>query len=174
MNNNSMANLKTNEQGAVLIVALIMLLVLTIIGVAVMESSVIEEKMAGNFSDRNEAFQAAEFSLRNAENWLANVSEAPIAGTGRVKKHDALASPGVSNWWGGRDKAWWVTNGQDTLVSITNAEDNPHYVIEEYDEVCDGDQIIESECAFVFRITAVAWGGKNTQVILQSLYSRRF
>ncbi len=52
--------LQRNQQGAVLIVSLIMLLVLTLLGVAGMNSSVMQERMAANNQNGNRAFQAAE------------------------------------------------------------------------------------------------------------------
>ncbi|MEQ1557357.1 MAG: PilX N-terminal domain-containing pilus assembly protein [Methyloglobulus sp.] len=68
-----MVNLSRNElklkqqRGVVLLVSLIMLLLLTIIGLTGVQTSGLEEKMAGNMRDRNLAFQAAEAALRDAE-----------------------------------------------------------------------------------------------------------
>ncbi len=60
-----------NQQGAILVVALLFLLIMTILGVSGMSSSFMEEKMVGNSLSREKAFQAAEGALRYAENWLA-------------------------------------------------------------------------------------------------------
>ncbi len=51
-----------NQRGAVLIVSLVILLVLTLIGVAGMNSSVMQERMASNAQNSNRAFQGAESS----------------------------------------------------------------------------------------------------------------
>lgn len=59
--------LQRSQTGAVLLVSLIMLLLLTLIGVTGMQTAGLEEKMAGNMRDRNIAFQAAEAALRDAE-----------------------------------------------------------------------------------------------------------
>jgi type IV pilus assembly protein PilX len=56
-----------SQRGAVLIVALVILLALTIIGVAGVQNTTMEERMAGNYRDRNSAFQAAEAALRAGE-----------------------------------------------------------------------------------------------------------
>ena len=48
------------------------MLVLTILGVSGMKSSVLEEKMAGNMRDSQLAFQAAEATLREAEQYIEN------------------------------------------------------------------------------------------------------
>ena len=59
------------QQGAVLVFALLLLLVMTILGVASIGNSVLEERMSGNFHQSNSALQSAEVGLRVAENWLA-------------------------------------------------------------------------------------------------------
>ncbi|MFL1466336.1 PilX N-terminal domain-containing pilus assembly protein [Marinobacter sp. DUT-3] len=51
-----------SQRGAVLIVSLVILLVLTLIGVAGMNSSVMQERMASNAQNSNRAFQGAESS----------------------------------------------------------------------------------------------------------------
>ncbi|TCK05937.1 pilus assembly PilX family protein [Marinobacterium mangrovicola] len=61
-----------DESGAALIVALIMLLLITIIGVSAMQTTTMEERMAGNLRDRHVAFQAAEAALRQGESDAEN------------------------------------------------------------------------------------------------------
>ena len=56
-----------NQQGAVLVVALMFLIILTLLGLAAMTSTTLEEKMAGNSRDYNIALQSAEAALRDAE-----------------------------------------------------------------------------------------------------------
>lgn len=55
----------SRERGATLIVSLIVLLVLTLIGVAGMNTSVMQERMAVNSQNSNRVFQAAESTLRS-------------------------------------------------------------------------------------------------------------
>ncbi|KZY44995.1 MULTISPECIES: PilX N-terminal domain-containing pilus assembly protein [unclassified Oleiphilus] len=56
------------QKGAVLVVSLIILLLMTLIGVASMSSSIMQEKMASNAQNNNATFQAAE----NAVSGLIN------------------------------------------------------------------------------------------------------
>lgn len=56
------------QHGAVLITALIILLVLALLGVTAMNSTAMEQKMAGNTMATNIAFQAAESGLAGAVN----------------------------------------------------------------------------------------------------------
>lgn len=178
---------RKKQTGAALIIAMIMLLILTILGVAVMESSVIEERMAGNFMDRNRAFQAAEIALRDAEEWIASQTSPPIAGVGVVDSIGGVIN-NVDSWWLDDDVAawsWWESNAiaidsdSDTSASGVNAPEGlnelPRYVIEEYNAVCDTVVDVNSrDCILVYRVTAMAISGRNTTVMLQSLFSKRF
>ena len=55
------------EHGVVLLVALVMLLLVTVLGLASVRMLTMEERMAANSFDRNLAFQAAETALREGE-----------------------------------------------------------------------------------------------------------
>lgn len=55
------------QAGAVLIIGLIFLLVLTLVGVTAMRGTVLQERMAGNFSESAWAFQRSEEVLRTGE-----------------------------------------------------------------------------------------------------------
>ena len=63
---------RNRQQGAVLIVALVLLLVLTVLGTAGIQDTTMEERMAGNFRDQAVALEAAEFALRHGEAELAD------------------------------------------------------------------------------------------------------
>jgi len=52
------------QQGAILVTALIILVVMTLIGVTSMQSSTMEERMAGNMKEIHRSFQAAEAGMR--------------------------------------------------------------------------------------------------------------
>lgn len=56
----SMNNVKSKQSGAVLVMALVMLAVLTLIGVSSMDSSSLELKVASNTQEHDVAFQAAQ------------------------------------------------------------------------------------------------------------------
>ena len=60
------------QNGAVLITALLLLLVMTLIGLSGARTTTLEEKMAGNMRDRHRAFQAAEAALREGERLVEN------------------------------------------------------------------------------------------------------
>ncbi|HEX19547.1 MAG TPA: hypothetical protein ENG78_01810 [Acidiferrobacteraceae bacterium] len=68
----SSAGTGKHQAGAVLAMALVFLLLLTIIGISSITTTTLQEKMAGNMQDRNIAFQAAEAALRDGERHVDN------------------------------------------------------------------------------------------------------
>lgn len=57
-----------SQQGAALVMALVILLILTLLGVTAMGTSSLEEKMAGNIQEATRAFEAGESGLNKALN----------------------------------------------------------------------------------------------------------
>jgi len=64
----------SREAGAALVTSLAILVILTILGIAAMRTSSIEERMAGNIQDSTLAFTAAESGLVKALNEAGGVS----------------------------------------------------------------------------------------------------
>ena len=62
----------SGQQGAVLIVSLIILVVMTLIGVASMSTSLLQEKMAYNAQNTNTTFQAAESAFSILDTRMRN------------------------------------------------------------------------------------------------------
>ncbi len=59
-------NIKTRQHGAVLVISLLILLVLTLVGVSSLDGSIMEEKMASNSQIAAATFQQAESAIREA------------------------------------------------------------------------------------------------------------
>ncbi len=81
---------RNNQRGATLIIAMVMLLLLTIIGLSSMRGTSLQESMAGNMRDSSLAQHAAEAALRQGEavvtekflnNTLTTLEAASQAGT---------------------------------------------------------------------------------------------
>ncbi len=72
---------RNSQQGAILIVALIMLLLVTIIGLASIRGTSLQERMAGNLRDQELALQAAEAALRKGESIVVSKFEANTLNT---------------------------------------------------------------------------------------------
>lgn len=63
---------RRNATGSTLVVVLILLLVMTLLGLTVIRSTLLEERMSANLYDRSLAFQSTEFALRQAEEAIKN------------------------------------------------------------------------------------------------------
>lgn len=171
-----MRKLIDNENGAVLITGLVMLLILTLIGITAIQSSTLEEKMAGNLNSRNLAFQAAEMALRDAENFLTAATLPPFAGTSSAPASSGLYQPRIDV----TSLAWDVTDSAAfsgaTPAGVAAA---PRYIIEELGDFGDssasgsvvaGTEVEENS---IFRVTAYGVGAtSNVVVVLQSTYAR--
>jgi type IV pilus assembly protein PilX len=80
-------------RGSALVIALLMLLILTVLGLASMQSTSLQERMAGNFDQRNQAFQLAELGLRTAEREFADARR-----RGTAQPLDEASDLLVDNW----------------------------------------------------------------------------
>lgn len=138
------------QRGAVLIIALVMLLILTLIGIAGLRDTQLQERMAGGAQDRELALQAAEAALRAAEADIA--SGAAAAGdsgtTAQYKNYEASETPNdnvadlqrtnggtpvtEAAYW--RDVYDWTGNsGNNSFIlasSLSGLASQPLYVIE--------------------------------------------
>jgi len=75
--------LPRRQEGAVLVVSLMLLVILTMLGISAIDSTKLETRMAKNAQAYNEAFQMAEVGLSQAGNQLiqAVLNQAQAAGT---------------------------------------------------------------------------------------------
>lgn len=89
------------QRGAILVVSLLLLLVLTIIGVSSMQGTALEQSMSYASRDRTVALQSAEAALREAETWVENiVSPAALTGAnGLYRLTDTEPDYGVYATW---------------------------------------------------------------------------
>lgn len=144
------------QQGAVLVVALVMLLILTFIGISSMNTANVQAKMVGNLQDQQRAFDMAEIALIAAENWMKGQSSTPQAATDPTPGDNTVWSTGstqakvqqsvstaTASWWNYATLAnFWTAEGNAVPLStgVTNGGSTstswyvfsaPMYVIEE-------------------------------------------
>lgn len=170
-----------NQQGAVLVVGLMMLVVLTLIAVTSMQSASLQTLMAQGSTDKALAFEAAEAALRAAASALDNGDFVPDQF--EFDEGDGLLQNEYDAIWKEWNTADWQSKAR--TVSFPKVTSQPHYVIQRiativpttdrlniyqaYGEVSDA---AETE---LFRITARGTGtSDNTVVYLESLHGARF
>lgn len=87
---------QARQAGAALTVVMILLLVMTLLGLASTRSSLLQERMSGAMYDRALAFQAAEAALREGEDVAAG---RPAAGTGCTSGLCGFPDPAAAPVW---------------------------------------------------------------------------
>jgi type IV pilus assembly protein PilX len=117
---------RRKQQGAALVVALILLVVATLIGLASSRNTVLQERMASNSYDRSMAFQRSEAALRFAE---AQINATWQIATLGGRDCSSIACPVVpANAFTGTD-ALWLDVAADFDVNDARAPGNPQYHI---------------------------------------------
>ena len=159
-----------SQRGAALIVAMVMLLAMTLLGMTAIRTTTLQERMAGNLRDSNLAFQSAERALREGEKFLRSPTIPPFTGAnGLLTMQD---DAGQGSFWSGYD---WAGNGR-TAAGVLEVASAPLYVIEELPPVpmAGGSERFGAlpDVGF-YRVTAQAVGGTTDAVaILQTTYRR--
>ena len=83
------------QRGVALVVALVLLVVITLVGLAAVRGTIMQQKMTANFYDREIAFQATEAALRQAEALVHQASVVPSATSAAVLGFDCRAPLGT-------------------------------------------------------------------------------
>jgi type IV pilus assembly protein PilX len=177
------------QRGAILVVVLMFLVLLTIISVSSISGVTLEEKMAGNLREQNTAFQAAESALRDAEIDLetgingvphrdpmtiaAHFPAAPGCGgafiDGACRNADHMVQIVTASGWdwtsATKTVAYARYTGADPLMGVFR---QPRYVIEYLPQM---DDATTTPATRHFRVSARGWGAnQNSVVTLQTVY----
>lgn len=153
------------QRGMALILSLIFLTVVSLLAMAAMRGGVMQEKMAGNYQESLQAFQAAEAALRGAERYIEGGTAGPFNNSNGLYE--------------------LVTSAADPLASTTSWRSHntgaqgrsPEYFIERLPPSQSDDANLaadepQSERR-LYRVTARGFGVSNESVVLlQSTYSR--
>lgn len=163
---------RRRQTGMALITGLIFMVVLTLLALAAMRTTTLEERMSGNARDRDLAFQSAEAALRAGEQVVSGATLPAFAlGTPLTPRIDAATL--TSYWQNTHD---WVA--QSTAAwQPTGTSAAPQYVVEDMGASAGGGGGSQAFSALnedgVYRVTARGVGSSaNTVVILQAVYQR--
>nr|WP_159016282.1 PilX N-terminal domain-containing pilus assembly protein [Lysobacter profundi] len=182
MNRGSSSRPQT-QRGVALAVVLILLLVMTLLGLASLRGTLMEERMSANQVDRSLSFQAAEAALREGEAVAAGKPTLPgggVVGSGCLNGLCAKPDPAVvTPVW--QDPTVWAS-APSAVVNLGNKTATPKYIVELLaDDVpphgsctTSGDVSPDAECSGTerrYRITARSDAADRAQVMLQSIYA---
>ena len=169
------ALLSRNEEGVVLVLCLITLVLLTLIGVSATTTSQLEAEISGNDKTYKEAFYAAEVSLTAGESVVNSLLS-------RVELNEGT-TPG--RYVKGTQPAWdqlaW-DNAHTAVVDpvpsgLSKMSDPPRYTIEERDRRPDSltTGIGVPTVTYLFTLKSQGTGtSKAARVLLESIYAKRY
>ena len=171
--------MKKNQYGAALAISLMILLAMTIIGLAAIRSVTLEDKMANNARNFNIAFQSAELGLRLGERHLQSFSGKPEPGDspillGKDKFYELSDPASYTN-----DQSWTGSHVK-TDIQLPESAKPTAYSIEvgsyARDTLNIGQQqdLADQNYRAFYRILAQGVGASETaKARLASTYARR-
>ena len=168
---------KIKQNGAVLFVGLMMLLVMSLIAITSMQGSTLELRMSTNTKDSLVALQTAEAALRAGENLLAsgtlNLANFDTDGT------DGLYDNSDDDLWASRN--WNAADSREHTAfnKPINVGVRPRYIIQRIAATQVAPDLVlrnygegqAGQTVQLFRVTARGTGASdNTEVVLQSVF----
>jgi type IV pilus assembly protein PilX len=168
----------TQQRGVVLIMSLIMLVLMTLIGMAGIRAISKEERMVAQSYDRTLAFQASESALREAEvlieaagrpSPVVNTACALTGAPSQVMVCGASPTPTISRW----DDAAFASWTDATPVGTASLALTPQYFVEYLggNFPCKLNSTLAENCKR-YRISARPNAGSGrSSVVLQTIYA---
>jgi type IV pilus assembly protein PilX len=168
---------RKQQSGAILIVSMLLLLVLTVLGVVMMQTTRMQERMAGNTRDLSMALQGAEAGLRIGENVIGQAVTQPAATStvgSAVFSQGALpleiGQPGQFSWDTTHAKA--ATAMSPTVSGLAST---PLYTVEELAFEPDSLLAGETQGRQFYCVSSFSNGATGKPyTVIQSTYARRF
>lgn len=161
------------QSGVVLILALTLLLVLTVVAVASMNTSGLEQKMTTNMRDRQIALQAAEAALREGERFVEDNTLLEASFNSTCTNGQCLCPfDDCVDYWTDTTVNVWSTAGRHKVYSGDQLGSAPALYIIEF----MGHQCTPLPCSStpanpaMYRVTALGFGQTGSRVMLQSTY----
>jgi len=163
------------QRGTALVMTLVFLVLLTMLGITAINTSTLEERMAGNTKDQNLSFQAAETALRAAEVWVENTTAATQL---TVNSANGIYIPSLTGTEIWDSVAWSSANvvtypgvpGTPASGALGDVNIRPKFIIEivKTESLSPGTKITA-------RITARGTGASdNTVSMVQSTYQKSY
>ena len=168
------------QKGVVLITGVIFLVILTMLVLAIMRSSTLEERMASNAKNRQVALQAAEAVLRDAEDSLFSATSTLTTAFDPSIFNTACANglcnqPALNTYrwktaaiWGNTTSRTFATPASGVDFILAGVPSQPRYIVESYLPL--GGQLNRLCKKIKFRVTARGVGNDSSVVYVQNTY----
>ena len=166
----------SRQDGAVLIVCLVLMLIMTVLATSSMGSATLQERMAGNSRDINTAFQAAEAGVREAESVLDSAAIGVFNGSdGRYEicsVGDSRAACQSPNWKDSSSTGWVAA-----ATNWSEVSQQPQYILEKYTSIVDPNAELDVDQPLeyfeFYRVTARGFGSSDRSMVVLQTYYRR-
>ena len=168
------------QKGVVLITGVIFLVILTMLVLAIMRSSTLEERMASNAKNRQVALQAAEAVLRDAEDSLFSATstlttafDPSIFNTACTNGLCTQPAADTYRWknatiWGNATSRTFATPASGVDFILAGVPSQPRYIVEAY---WPPGEPPPGLCPKIkFRVTARGLGIDSSVVYVQNTY----
>lgn len=176
------------DRGSALMMGMILLLVLTLMATVSSNTSVIQERMSGNFRDSSIAFESAETAARWGEAWLTS-----FTGLSAVNIPCQAACGALQPIWAFglypdnlaiQDQAWWDNFGHDygkdpgtnvdLGVNIAGVNAQPKYVMEQMFFKQENLTEVPPTAVVYYRVTSRGMGARpNSVAVVETTVARR-
>jgi type IV pilus assembly protein PilX len=167
-------NMKKHK-GTVLVAGLMILIILTIISLATMNSSTLAEKLTGNLRDKTNAFLAAESALIDAEGWLKMQVSRPEAISGCTLPPCNVWSYGIIQNIEQESATWWQANAKNFSSALYGSTALPQYFIQEEMFIpyeLSPEALAKGKGYEFYKITAKGVGStKDSKVFIESIFA---
>ena len=164
------------QSGSALIVGIIFLLVMTMLGLTAMQTTSLEERMAGNLRDKDLAAQVAEMALRAGEEEVLGTATPSGNGFFSFPASPAPNEATAANWSVANTRPW--IDGSN-LVSISSGKnpngtpilpilaEAPAYWIEQRPGTSSSTSLeLRAADVAIFDITARSTGASGTSTVI--------
>lgn len=171
---------RTRQQGAALLMGLVLLLIMTLLGISAMRGTTLQERMAGALHEQNLALQSAESALRAGEQALLNSVTLNFSQPGWYDSNETDKTPDWEN------NATTLSETGDGVVEHdpegVSRENNPQYYVvripvvqadsAEGTSMALGDGTVNNEYD-MYRIVARGFGNNTRSVVVVESTFRR-
>ncbi len=157
---------RKKQTGAVLLIGLILLFIITLVGVSSMQTTILDEKIVSNMQSASLAFHGAETGLVSCESMIQQQGEITASNLGSLPE-------------GWRDDAnYWDNNGTESFIDPKLPTNQQPRCIAEFIgngssnvDVKAGYEAYDPGSRLLFRLTSYSTGGNTpSEAMLESLF----
>lgn len=165
------------QLGGILVVSLVFLLALTVVGLASLQSSSMNEQMSNNLKEMTTAFYGAETAIKAGERYIEAASTLEsLENEGFVYGAGRLPNPFIRVSWG---------KNNTKIVLLGQLQSPPRYMVEIVGEFSDNnntkmnivnyDGALGGDRVTVYRVVAQGTNAQeNGSTVLESFYGKIF